>query len=224
VKTVSLFEIIKKHVEKRVGIITFTIETQAMAVIASVVASALEEKAEETLDPELRAMLFENHTVFFDQCLAHLQENLSVLQREPISQIEKERYYPKVTLMYNSFKNIAERLDIDQLINANVTPRYRAVIRHEVIAQYKKRYKQLLKLKNEPVEESDKGILCEAISLLKIYQRTNPSTRMYLASTDYHFSPSNSEGEITEQIKEQFQIICDWPDKVAKYLNSDGFT
>ena len=26
------------------------------------------------------------------------------------------------------------------------------------------------------------------------------------------------------QIKKKFQIICDWPDKVAKYLKSDGFT
>jgi hypothetical protein len=47
---------------------------------------------------------------------------------------------------------------------------------------------------------------------------------MYLASTDYHFSPSDSEGEITDQIKKKFQITCDWPDKVAKYLKSDGFT
>ena len=90
--------------------------------------------------------------------------------------------------------------------------------------EYKKRYKQLLKLKSEPVEESDKRILSEAISLLKIYQQTNPSIRMYLASTDYHFSPCNSKGEITEQIKEKFQIICDWPNKVAEYLKSDGFT
>jgi hypothetical protein len=223
-KTIPLFEIIKRHIEKRVGIITLTIETQAVAVIASAVASELEEKAGETIDPELRTKLFESHTVFFDQCLAHLQENLSILQREPISQTEKERYYPEVSLMYNNLQDIAKKLDIDQLIDANVTPRYRKTIRHEVFAQYKKRYKQLLKLKSEPVEESDKGILCETISLLKIYQQTNPSIKMYLASTDYHFSPSNSEGEITEQIKKQFQIICDWPDKVAKYLKSDGFT
>jgi len=223
-KTVPLFEIIRKHIDKRIVIITFTIETQAVAAIASAVASELEQKAEKTLDLELRAKLFESHAVFFDQCLTHLQENLSILQREPISQIEKQRYYPEVSLMYNNLQHTAKRLDINQLINANVTRRYRGTIRHEVFEQYKKRYKQLLKLKSEPVEESDKGILCEAISLLKLYQQTNPSIRMYLASTDYHFSPCNSEGEITEQIKQKFQIICDWQDKVAKYLKSDGFT
>jgi hypothetical protein len=223
-KTVPLFEIIKNYVDRRIGIITFTIETQATAVIANAVASELEEKAEETTDPELRDKLFESHTVFFDQCLAHLQENLSILQREPISQTEKDRCYPEVSLMYNNLQNIAKRLDINQLIDVNVAKRYRKTIRHEVYEQYKKRYKQLLKLKNEPVEESDKGILCEAISLLHIYQQTiDRNTRMYLASTDYHFSPSNSEGEITEQIKKKFQIICDWPDKIARYLKSDGF-
>lgn len=224
-KTVPLFEIIKKYADKRIGIITSTIETQAIAVIANAVATELEQKAEKAIDPKLRAKLFESHTVFFDQCLAHLQENLSILRREPVSQTEKDRYYPEVSLMYNHLQNIAERLDINNLINSNVTRRYRNTIRHEVFEQYKKRYKQLLKLKNEPVEQSDKGILCEAISLLNNYRQTiNPNIRMYLASTDYHFSPSNSEGEITEQIKRHFQIICDWPDEVANYLKFDGFT
>jgi hypothetical protein len=223
-KTVPLFDIIKKHIDKRIGIITFTIEIQAVAVIAKVVAGELEEKVEETSDPELKAKLFESHTVFFDQCLAHLQENLSILQREPVLQTEKDRHYPEVSIMYNSLQDGARNLDINQLINANVTRRYRKTIRHEVYEQYKNRYKQLLNLKSEPVEESDKGILCEVICLLKIYQQTNPSIRMYLASTDYHFSPCNSEGEITKKIKEKFQIICDWPDKVATYLKSDGFT
>lgn len=223
-KTVPLFEIIKKYVDRRIGIITFTIETQAIGVIAKAVASELEEKAEKATDPKLKAKLFESHAVFFDQCLAHLQENLSLLQREPISQTEKDRYYPEVSLMYNNLQSIAKRLDINQLINANVARRYRKTIRHEVFSQYKKRYKQLLKLKNEPVEESDKGILCEAISLLNLYQKTNQNIRMYLASTDYHFSPNNSEGTITKEIKKKFQIICDWPDEVATCLKSEGFT
>jgi hypothetical protein len=48
--------------------------------------------------------------------------------------------------------------------------------------------------------------------------------KLYLASTDYHFSPSDSEGEVTEQIKKKFQIVCNWPDEIAKYLKSDGFS
>lgn len=224
-KTVPLFKIIKKHVDKRVGIITFTIETQAIAVIANAVASELEEKAEKIIDPGIREKMFESHAIFFDQCLAHLQENLSILQREPVSQVEKDRYYPDVSLMYNNLQSIAEELDINQLINANVTRRYREIIRHEYFEQYKKKYKQLLKLKSEPVEESDKMILCEAISLLNNYKRTvNPEIKMYLASTDYHFSPCNSEGEITTQIERKFQIICNWPDEVAEHLKSDGYT
>lgn len=224
VKTVPLFDIIKKYVDKRVGIISYTVETQAISVIASAVTGALEEKAEKIVDPESRAKLFESHTIFFDQCLAHLQDNLSILQREPVIQSEKSRYYSHVTIMYNDLRNTANNLDIDRIINGNVTPRYRGTIRHEVYEQYKKRYKQLLKLQNEPVEESDKTILCEAICLLEYYRKTiSPSVRMYLASTDYHFSPCGSEGEITEQIKKKFQIVCDWPDEIAGYLKSDGF-
>jgi hypothetical protein len=223
-KAIPLFDIIRKYVDKRIGIITFTIETQAIGVIASAVAKELEEKAESIDDADLRARLFENHTVFFDQCLGYLQENLSILQREPVSQIERERYYPAVSLMYNNLQKIANKLDINKLIDGNVTSKYREIIRREVFKQYQMRYKQLLKLKSEPVEDSDKRILCEAIALLKIYRQTNPNTKMYLASTDYHFSPSDSGGEIAEQIRKQFQITCDWPDKVAKYLKSDGFT
>jgi phenylalanyl-tRNA synthetase alpha subunit len=126
--------------------------------------------------------------------------------------------------MYNSLQAVAKELDINKVIDANVAERYRETIRDEVFEQYKRRYKQLLKLKNEPVEESDKRILCEAISLLNNYQRTiNSQTKMYLSSTDYHFSPCNSEGEITKEIKKKFHIICDWPDEVAKCLKSDGF-
>jgi len=101
--------------------------------------------------------------------------------------------------------------------------RYQKAIRYEVYKQYEKRYKHLLKLKNEPVEESDKRILCEAISLVKVYRKTNPKTKMYLSSTDYHFSPSDSGGEIADQISKQFQIICNWPDKLAKCLIDDGY-
>jgi hypothetical protein len=224
-KTVPLFNIIKKYVDKRIGIITFTIETQAIAVIANAVTGALEEQAEKIVDTESRAKLFESHTVFFDQCLAHLQDNLSILQREPLVQSEKFRYYSDVTIMYNELRNTAKNLDINQLINGNVTPRYRETVRHEVYEQYKKRYKQLLKLQNEPVEESDKIILCEAICLLDYYRKTiDPNMKLYLASTDYHFSPSDSEGEVTEQIKKKFQIVCNWPDEIAKYLKSDGFS
>lgn len=223
-KTVPLFVIIKKYVDKHIGIITATIENQSIAAITKAITDALEEKAHGLLDSETRAKLFESHAVFFDQCLAHLQENLSVLQREPVSQADKDRYYPDVTIMYNSLRNTAKNLDINQLINANVTARYRETIRYEVYEQYKKRYKQLLKLKNEPVEESDKMILCEAICLLDYYQKTvNPNMKLYFASTDYHFSPSNSEGEVTEQIRKKFQIICHWPNEIARSLNADGF-
>lgn len=223
-KTVPLFQIIRKYIDKRIGIITITIETQAIGVIASAVASALEEKSENLDNSELRAKLFESHAIFFDQCLGHLQENISILQREPIvSPITEEQCYVDVCNMYNDLQTIANSLDIDQLIRANVTQRYRNTIRHEIRQQYKKRYKQLLKLKNEPVEESDKRILCEVITLLQNYKQTNPNMRMYLASTDYHFSPSDSGGEIAKQIKRRFQITCDWPDKVSNCLKSDGF-
>jgi hypothetical protein len=224
-KTTPLFYIIKKYQESRVGIITSTIESQSIATIAKAVTDALEEKAANITDPQLRDKVFESHTVFFDQCLAHLFENLLVLPRESISQNQKDRYYPAVTIMYNNLRNIAKNLDINQLINANVTPRYRNVIRHEVSKQYRRQHRQLLRLKDEPVEESDKIILCEAICLLEYYRKTmNPKTKIYVASTDYHFSPCDSEGEITEQIKRQFDVVCDWPDEIANNLKSDGFS
>ena len=60
-KTIPLFDIIKNHVNKRVGIITLTVENQAIGVIASAVASELEQKADKLTDMKLRAELFESH-------------------------------------------------------------------------------------------------------------------------------------------------------------------
>ncbi len=218
-KTVPLLDIIKKHINKRIGIITVTIEKQSIGVIASAVASELEQRAKKLDDIELRAKLFESHAVFFDQCLSHLEKIISILQREPVvSPIEQEQCYVDVCKMYIDLQTKANNLDIDAIISANVTRRYRPAIYRELRKQLMDQFKQLRNLKTKPVEESDKKILCEVITLLQLYKKTNPNIRMFLASTDYHFSPSESGGEIAKQIEQRFQITCDWPDKVANYL------
>lgn len=49
---------------------------------------------------------------------------------------------------------------------------------------------------------------------------------MFLASTDFLFSPMLNEDEsvksdvITREIKQRFSVECDWPDRIAKELES----
>ena len=80
----------------------------------------------------------------------------------------------------------------------------------------------MLKLKEQPVEDSDKKILAETIYLRNRQIEADSKAKMYLASTDYHFSPLDSEGHTTDEIRRRFGIICDWPDKIAHSLKADG--
>lgn len=221
-RAVPLFDMFRKHIDKRLGVVTFTVEMQALTVLAKAVTDALEEEAEKA--PDQRTQLFMSYSALFDQCHKHLYENLEILVREPIPPDERNRYYFPVSDMYAKFEYVAQDLDIEKRIRANVTPRYYRTVHDEVYDQYRKRYHQLLKLKEQPVEESDKRILAEAVYLFNHYKQSNSAVKMYLASTDYHFSPFDSEGEITEEIQKKFGIVCDWPDKIAQYLKSDGIS
>ena len=217
-RTAPLFDIFRKHIDKRIGIITFTVEMQALTVLAKAVSDALEEEAEK--NPNQRVQLFMGYSALFDQCHDHLLENLALLVREPIPPDQRSKYYSPVSAMYDQFEQSAYRFDIDTYMKANVTPRYLKTVRTEVYGQTRQQFRQLLKLKDQPVEESDKIILAESVYLHNC--RSDQSAKTYLASTDYHFSPVNSEGHITDMIQKRFGIICDWPDKIAEYLRADG--
>ena len=217
-RTIPLFDILRKNIDKRIGVVTFTVEMQALTVLAKAVTEALEEESER--NPDQRMQLFMSYSALFDKCHKDLYENLEILVREPIPPDQREKHYLAVSAMYDRFEDSAGDLDVDKLIRANVTPRYYKTVRNEIYGQYQKRFHQVLKLKQEPVEDSDKMILAEAVYLHSC--RSDATAKTYLASTDYHFSPINSEGPITDEIRKRFGIICDWPDKIAANLMSDG--
>lgn len=219
--TVPLFDLFRKHIDKRIGVVTFTVEMQALTVLARAVTESLEEEAEKK--PDQRVQLFMSYTTFFDQCHKHLYANFAVLAREPIPPDEREKYYLQVSEMYDKFEYSATTLNFKTLVRANVTKRYYYnVVCDEIREQYKKRFHQMLKLKEQPVEDSDKKILAEVVYLHNRQTQSDNKAKTYFASTDYHFSPFDSEGHITDEIRKRFGIICDWPDKIAEFLKSDG--
>ena len=84
---------------------------------------------------------------------------------------------------------------------------------------------QLRRLVNKSPSLNDETILAEATCLSEAYNRSNP-TDMYLASTDLLFAPMlNEDGSvksevITTEIKQKFGVKCDWPHRIAQYLES----
>lgn len=82
---------------------------------------------------------------------------------------------------------------------------------------------QLRRLLKKSASLEDQTILAEATCLWESYCKSTP-TRMFLASTDFLFSPMlNEDGTvksdvITREIKHKFSVECDWPDRIAKEL------
>jgi hypothetical protein len=124
--------------------------------------------------------------------------------------------------MYDGLREDARHLDTekDAEIQAQmVPPKFRKIAKKIYKEQINERMKPIRKLKKRPVGSRDKEILAEAICLKKHY-----NCNLFLASTDQHFSPTLLVGgkrltKITEEIKNKFDIVCDWPNEILKAIS-----
>ncbi len=102
--------------------------------------------------------------------------------------------------------------------------RYRNVATQIYTKQQYDKYSQLRRLVTDKASPNDMMILAEAAYLLGIYLDETETT-VYIASTDTHFSPLTQDGQvvssiITDQILTDFNIHCDWPDRIVDSIQS----
>ena len=215
----ELLNILFKHVEERIGLITVTIESQARRALSDAVRRQLKRK-----DSSPEALSFA-----LNQCGDRLEKNLRQLQREPVKKENVDPFYTRVTQMYVNLRDratlttggIFERIATDKVRGL---PRYlKGVVRDIRKSQLRGKFTQLTRLLAHFPDWKDMMILAETAYLRSLYAKEAEVT-MYLASTDCAFSPMlNRDGTISSQVADEierlFQVRCNWPEKITEELS-----
>lgn len=220
-QSMSLIGFIKKHLTKRIGIVTATVEGQAYHVLEQAIRQELQRKTAE------RAVDFEIFSMILNYCENRLREILSYMLREPVDSLEVSKNFVRVTNMYENLKDRALNLPKPATLLTEAAPRQLKRLAFDIYkTQDEIVNSQLTNLLRKPVETTDKTILAEAIYLLNVYKQVEgKNVAFYITSTDHHFSPVRKKGlesrGITDTIKELFGIICDWPRQIEQILKNE---
>jgi len=220
-QSMSLIGFVKKHLTKRIGLVTTTIEEQAYQVLEHAVRQELQRKTAE------RAIDFEVFSIILNYCENRLREILSYMLREPVDPLEVSKNFVKVTEMYENLKNKARNLPKPAALLTETVPKGFKKLAFDIYkTQDEIINSQLTNLLRKPAETTDKTILAEAIYLFNVYkQMEGKNVAFYITSTDHHFSPVRKKGlesrGITDTIKDLFGIICDWPQQIEQILKNE---
>ena len=209
-----LMSIIKKNINKRIGITTYAVEDETYATLSRAIERKLNQKI---LD---RAKAFELLSIAVNSCESRLREILSLVAREPINPVETAQMYMRVAMMYNKLEQQALQLPKPAYLMAGSAPPF--LNKAELFEIYKTQDEilnaQLTNLTYSPVEDSDKMILAQASYLCKLYKETEGKTCFFLASTDHHFVPVRRKGlesrQVTDAIQKQTGIIAEKPHEI----------
>ena len=220
----NLIGLFKKHLTKRIGVITTVIEEEAFNVLGKAVRQEIEK---EGID---RKITFQTLSIIINSCEDKMRRIISYLLREPIDDHEAAHWYMKVCNMYEKLKEIAFESD-PQLEAAwkasHAAIRFKKLAHNIYIKQENIKFLQAMRLLYDEPNDTDKKILAQAIYLLQLYKKTeSEKVKLYLASTDTHFSPKRIKGGsesriITDEIFGQFGIICDWPAQIFSICSKE---
>ncbi|MEX2705364.1 MAG: hypothetical protein Q6352_008905 [Candidatus Freyrarchaeum guaymaensis] len=220
-ESMRLIGFIRKHLAKRIGIVTDTIENQAYNVLDQAVRQELKKKTTK------REIDFEILSVILNYCENRLKKKiLPVLLREPVDPLEVSKNKARVSEMYENLTNKAQSLPKPAKLLTEIVPRgFKKTAFNIYRTQDEILNSQLTNLLRNPADPIDQTILAEAIYLLNVYKQTEGKNVMfYIASTDYHFSPVRKKRlesrEVTDTIKDLFGILCDWPHEIEQELKS----
>lgn len=209
-----LVSIIKKNVNKRIGITTYEVEDEAHQVLSRAIERKLDQKI---LDKE---KVFELLSIAVNSCESRLREVLSFVAREPINPVETAQIYVGVALMYNELERQALKLPKPAYVMAGSAPSF--LKKAELFEMYRSQDEilnaQLTNLTYSPVEDSDKIILAQAAYLCRLYKETEGKICFFLASTDYHFVPVRKKGlqsrQVTDTIEKLYGIKAEKPHEI----------
>ena len=222
---IQLFSLVRKNLAKRIGVVTATIESEALGVLSEVIRGEIRRKYQE-LD---RATLFRYHSIALNTCDTRMRNLLAFLQREPVDPYVVAIWFTQVTMMYEELEKVAEKLEKVAYLKAKAVP---PKIRR--MADWFKIYRtsdiranaQLYNLLLKKVEPEDQKILAEACYLLNLYKATEgKAVSLYIASTDHHFSPARKLGgvvesrQVTDEIEKRFGIVCNWPKGIHETIS-----
>lgn len=175
-EAMRLISIIKKHVNKRIGITTYGVEDEAYQVMSN----AIERKLNQKIDD--RVKVFELLSIAVNACESRLKDILSYVVREPVNPEETDRLYIKVSQMYDELHLRALTLPKPAYMQAAMAPRF--LNKTELFDIYKTQDEclnaQLTNLIFNEIEPSDKMHLAHATYLCKLYKETEAKITMYL--------------------------------------------
>lgn len=216
-----LLSIIKKNVNKRIGITTYMVEEEAYNVMSKAIERKLNQKISN------RAKIFELLSIATNLCESRLREILSFVVREPINPVEAAVMNLKVSVMYNELERQALNLPKPAAMMTATAPSF--LNKAEIFEIYKSQDEilnaQLTNLIYNPIEDTDKIILAQAAYLCKLYKETEGKIIFYFASTDHHFVPVRKRGlesrQVTDEIEKGFGIIADKPHQIFLVLKKE---
>lgn len=216
-----LMSIVKKNINKRIGVTSFAAEDEAYQVLSSAIERKLNQKISD------RAKVFQLLSVAINSCESRLRDVLAVVVREPINPVEAARLLIQIVHVYDGLLTSAKKLPKPAAMLAAAVPRF--LNKAEMYEVYKSQDEilnsQLTNLIYNPIEDSDKMILAHAAYLCKLYKEAEGKIEMYLASTDHHFVPIKRDGlvsrQVTDKIEETFRIIADKPGEIFTALKKE---
>lgn len=215
-----LLSLIRKNINKRVGITTSGVEEEAYQVLSSAIERKLKQKINE------RAKIFALLSVATNACETRLREILAFIVREPVDPRESAKWHVQVAMMYDKLHIIALTLPKPAYMQTDAVPKF--LNKAEMFEIYKNQDEclnaQLTNLVYNPVEDSDKIHLAQATYLDRLYKETEKEAKitMCLSSTDHHFVPVRRSPyvsrQVTDEIEKRFGIIADKPHEIFMML------
>lgn len=221
-ESIELISHLQKNIAKRIGIITSTIETEAIGVLDQVIEGELTAKH---IDRERDFELFSR---ILGICDSRMRNIISYLQREPIDVIDVSQKLPLIQQMYAEFRKKAVELPKVASQRKELIPKpfQKAVDWFNLFRkQDEMEHAQTLNLLRKDVEFEDMRILAEAYHLRYLYLGSEgKGGKLYIASKDHHFVPVRRKGwviegsEITDEIFKRFDVVCEHPRRVKEFL------
>lgn len=220
-EAIQLISIIRKHVNKRIGITTSMVEEEAYHVLSSSIERKLSQKISD------RVKVFEILSIAVNACESRLRDVLSFVTREPVNPKDSAKLYTQVVIAYEELLKHALNLPKPAYMQAKTVPKF--LNKAEMFEMYQTQDEclnaQLTNLIYNPIEDTDKMILAQATYLCKLFKETETKITMFLSSTDHHFVPVRRYGytsrQVTDKIEEKFDILADKPQKIFLALKQE---
>lgn len=224
-QAIQLFSFIRKNLAKRIGVVTPTIENEALRVLNEVVRGEIRAKYGE-LDTET---LFRYHSIALNACDTRMRKLLALLRREPVESDKVAVWFTQAVRMYEELEETAKSLPKVAWLKRQTVPKtirkmadWFKIYRTDDVRQHAQLYNLLVK----EVETEDQIILAEASYLFNLYKQTEEErVSLFITSTDHHFAPVRRKTwafesrQVTDEIEKRFGIICDWPDRIFETIS-----